>query len=358
VRRRTAATAGSLPPVTPRPLVLTVNAARGALIGAAEVVPGVSGGTVALVVGVYERLVASAGHFLSAVRLLLRDLPRGKGTAAGRTELRHVDWSTAVPVVVGMMLTVVTLARVIEPLLEEHPERARALFLGLVLSSIVVPAAMVGKWGRRELALAASAAAAAVVLTSLPPASSSSPPMLFVYAAAALAVCALVLPGVSGSFLLLSVGVYEPTLAAVNGRDLPYLATFVAGALTGVVLFVKVLQYLLASHRKATLAVMTGLMTGSLRALWPWQTEDRSLLAPSDQVGPVIGFVLLGVVIVGTLLVLEARSLRVGTFEAARRLGQDPLTDDDPFDGTPADQEPSAGTTRAEQTARNAPGAG
>ena len=320
--------------MTPRPLgptALAVNAVRGALIGAAEVVPGVSGGTVALVVGIYERLIASAGHLVSAVRLLVADLPRGRGAAAARDELRRVEWATVLPVLVAMLVSLVTLASVIEPLLEDHPERARALFLGLVLASIAVPAAMVGRWGRRELVLAVVAAVAAVLLTGLPPASGTSPSLLLVYVSAAFAICALVLPGVSGSFLLLSIGVYEPTLTAVNERDLTYIAVFGAGALTGLALFVKVLQWLLTRRRRATLAVMTGLMVGSLRALWPWQEEDRTLLAPGEQLGPVVAFVLLGLAVVGVLLLVEARANRVGALEAARLVGEDPLTDDDPF---------------------------
>ena len=304
--------ATSLASVTRRPLTLALNATRGALIGAAEVVPGVSGGTVALVVGVYERLIASASHLLSALRLLLRDVPRGHGTVGGRAELRRVDWGTVVPVLVAMLLALLTLARVIEPLLEEQPERARALFLGLVLASIVVPARMVHRWGGREVLLAVVAAVAAVLLTGLPPGTNDDPSMLLVYCSAALAICALVLPGVSGSFLLLSIGVYEPTLSAVNDRDLGYVAVFAAGALTGLALFVKVLQWLLTHRRAATLAVMTGLMVGSLRALWPWQDEERTLLGPGGDVGPVLGFVALGLAVVGALLVVEARAIRGG----------------------------------------------
>jgi putative membrane protein len=296
--------------VTVRPLALAADAARGALIGAAEVVPGVSGGTVALVTGVYERLIASASHLLSGVRLLARDLPRRRGTAAATAELRQVAWSTVVPVLVTMVLAVLTLARVIEPLLEDHPERARALFLGLVLASVVVPARMVGGWGRREVVLAVVAAVAAVLLTGLPPGSSDEPSPVLVFCSAALAICALVLPGVSGSFLLLSIGVYEPTIAALNDRDLGYVAVFCAGALTGLVLFVKVLQWLLRERRRATLAVMTGLMVGSLRALWPWQDEDRALLGPSGDVLPIIGFALLGIALVAALLAVEASALR------------------------------------------------
>jgi putative membrane protein len=298
--------------VTLRPAAVVLNATRGALIGAAEVVPGVSGGTVALVVGVYERLIGSAGHLLTALRVLVSDVPRGRGTAAGRAELRQVDWGTVLPVLVAMFAALLTLARVIEPLLEEQPERARALFLGLVLASIVVPARMVHRWGGREVLLAVVAAVAAVLLTGLPPGTNDDPSMLLVYCSAALAICALVLPGVSGSFLLLSIGVYEPTLSAVNDRDLGYVAVFAAGALTGLALFVKVLQWLLTHRRAATLAVMTGLMVGSLRALWPWQDEERTLLGPGGDVGPVFGFVTLGLAVVGALLVVEARAIRGG----------------------------------------------
>jgi putative membrane protein len=296
--------------VTSRVLALAADATRGALIGAAEVVPGVSGGTVALVVGVYERLIASASHLLSGARLLARDVPRGRGTAAAGAELRRVEWGTVVPVLIAMLLAVVTLARVLEPLLEDHPERARALFLGLVLASVVVPARMVGGWGRREVLLAVVAAVAAVLLTGLPPGTNDEPSPLLVFCSAALAICALVLPGVSGSFLLLSIGVYEPTIAAVNDRDLGYVAVFCAGALTGLVLFVKVLQWLLSERRRATLAVMTGLMVGSLRALWPWQDDDRGLLGPGGDVAPVAGFALLGIALVAGLLLVEARALR------------------------------------------------
>jgi putative membrane protein len=298
--------------VTLRPAAVVLNATRGALIGAAEVVPGVSGGTVALVVGVYERLIGSAGHLLTALRVLVSDVPRGRGTASGRAELRQVDWGTVLPVLVAMFAALLTLARVIEPLLEEQPERARALFLGLVLASIVVPARMVHRWGGREVLLAVVAAVAAVLLTGLPPGTNDDPSMLLVYCSAALAICALVLPGVSGSFLLLSIGVYEPTLSAVNDRDLGYVAVFAAGALTGLALFVKVLQWLLTHRRAATLAVMTGLMVGSLRALWPWQDEERTLLGPGGDVGPVLGFVALGLAVVGALLVVEARAIRGG----------------------------------------------
>lgn len=179
-----------------------------------------------------------------------------------------------------------------------------ALVVG-ILAPLVVPFRMVGRWTAREALLAVAAAAAAVVLTGLPPGSVVEPPLPVVSMAAAVAVCALVLPRMSGSFLLLTVGLYAPTLAAVNDRDVAYLGAFALGALVGLGAFVKLLQYLLTEHRDTTLAVMTGLMAGSLRALCPWQDDDRTLLAPGPDLWPVLGLVALGIVTVLVLLRVE-----------------------------------------------------
>lgn len=278
---------------------------RGALIGAAEVVPGVSGGTIALVVGVYEALIRSAGHLVRAVVDRVRRVP----TDVVRGHLRQVRWGVVVPVLVGMAVAVVLGARLLEPLLEEHPVQARALFAGLILASLVVPARMVGgRWTPSEVVVGVVAAAAAVLLTGIPPASEQDPALPVVALAAAFAVCALVLPGVSGSFLLLTVGLYEPTLAAVNDRDLAYLGVFALGAVLGLGLFVSGLQWLLEHRHRVTLVVMTGLMAGSLRALWPWQDDDRGLLAPGEGVPGAVGLVALGAAVVLVLLVVERRA--------------------------------------------------
>ena len=256
-------------------------------MGAAEVVPGVSGGTVALVLGVYGRLIDGAGHVVTALRLSLI----GRRERA-REELRQVHWPTVVPVVAGMAVAVLVAARFLEPVVDGHPTGARAVFFGLVLASIVVPARMVGSWAPRHVAATVLAAGAAFLLTGLPPGGGADPPLLLVVPAAAVAVCALVLPGVSGSFLLLTLGLYAPTLAAVNDRDLAYLGAFALGAAVGLGLFVRGLQAALRRHHASTLALMTGLMAGSLRALWPWQDEDRTLLAPDDGVVLVVALAL------------------------------------------------------------------
>jgi putative membrane protein len=283
---------------------------RGAAIGVAEAVPGVSGGTIALVTGVYERLIASAGHLISAVRYAVSDVPRGQGWARSGEQFRQVHWGVIIPLALGMLPGLLLAARLLEPMLEEYPEQTRGLFFGLVLASVLVPVSMIGKpWRARDVFAVVAAGVAAFVLTGLPSATIDPNPLV-VLLAASVAVCALVLPGVSGSFLLLTVGLYEPTIEAVNNRDFGYLGIFAAGMVIGLTLFVKLLQYLLEHHRRVTLAVMTGVIVGSLRALWPWQTDDRGLLAPGGNALSVFLLFLLGVAVVTAMVIVERRRLR------------------------------------------------
>lgn len=279
-----------------------IDLVRGALIGLAEVVPGVSGGTIALIVGIYETLIGSAASAVRAVLALLR----GRVDEA-RTHLGDVRWRVVLPAGIGMVVAVVVGAAVLEPLIEQYPVQTRAVFFGLVVVGISVPARMVGRWDVRALLLAAFAAAAAFVLTGLPPGTIADPSTWQIVLSAALAVCALTLPGVSGSFLLLSIGMYEPTIAAVNDRDLGYLLAFATGAAIGLASFVMLLQWLLSTRPRVTLVVLTGLMAGSLRALWPWQDEDRTLLAPDNDLLQAILLGLAGAAVVVGLLWVERR---------------------------------------------------
>lgn len=299
-----------------------LNVVRGFLIGMAELVPGVSGGTVALVTGVYDALIDSASHVLAAVRALVLGPDRMRGT---RAELARTNWLLIGPVLLGMATAVLTMAGVMGSFVADHPEHARGLFLGLVAASVVVPLTMLpprfthdARRRAREVAYVLGAALLAFWLTGLSSgATFDSPPYWAVFLAAAVAVCALVVPGVSGSFFLLAVGLYQPTMTAVDERDLGYMAVFAAGAVVGLASFVKVLHYLLRHRRRVTLLVMAGLMIGSLRALWPWQGEGAvvdgehkgagELLAPYDPwLGPTL-LVLLGAAVVLVLVAVEHR---------------------------------------------------
>lgn len=312
----------------PRPTVpgVVLNAVRGGLVGLAELVPGVSGGTVALVLGIYERVLLSANRLVDGLRLgvpaLLRrsgDDPAatgpGSARARARARLRSVDWWLVVPMVVGMAVMVVTMAGVMESFVSDHTFAARSLFLGMVAASVAVPLLMVDRDDLRSRApvavpLTLVAAVATFVATGFSAADKPDPNPVLVFVAAAVAVCALVLPGVSGSFLLYALGLYGTTLGAVHARDLGYIAVFGLGAVTGLVLFVRLMERLLTHARTLTLVTMAGLMLGSLRALWPWQSDDATLHAPGDGVPTAVGLVVLGAAVVTVTVVAERRYSR------------------------------------------------
>ena len=294
------------------------NAVRGFLIGMAELVPGVSGGTVALVTGVYDELVESAANAVGALGRVARGPDRA---AAARQGVRDVRLRLLVPLLLGMVAAVLSVAGTMEAFVAEHPEAARGLFLGLVVVSIVVPVRMArsegGSFSWREGALVLGAAVLAFALVGLAGgAVVEDPPLPLVAAVAAVAVCALVVPGVSGSFLLLAVGLYSATLTAVDERDLAYVAAFGLGAVVGLATFVRLLQWLLEHHRRATLLTMAGLMAGSLRALWPWQDGSGAeagtgaLVAPYDPVGLPLLLAALGAAVVAVVVVVQARQER------------------------------------------------
>ena len=277
-----------------------VNALKGFLIGVAEVIPGVSGGTIALVVGIYERVLDQAALVAQAFAVVISS---PKTTLRG---LSRLDFKFLLPVLSGMVLAIVLGAAVLEPMIAAEPEITLGLFAGLITASLVVPFRMVSRWSLPLIGAGFLGAVFAFGLTSLPRTGSQDPALWVVFIAAALAVCALVLPGVSGSFFLLAIGLYQPTIAAVNDRDFLYLGVFALGALIGLFSFSVFMQHLLLRHRDLTLAVMTGLMLGSLRALWPWQTDSGGLMAPDEVVAP-IGAFFVGLFVVGALIVWQAR---------------------------------------------------
>lgn len=251
-------------------------------MGLVELIPGVSGGTMALVLGIYDRLINSANHVVKAGTSIVRK----KGTTTAREHLKEVDWALVLPLVAGMGLALFTLAGPLHYFVETEPVIARALFLGMVLASLLVPISMVRQLTPRGVSPLVSSVATVLVvavgvffLLGIPAFQVESPQWWVLIISGAVAICALVLPGLSGSFVLLTVGMYEPTLEAVSSRDFGYIALFGAGAVIGLATLVRALSYLLREHRRPTLLVATGLILGSLRAIWPWQ-DGTALLAP------------------------------------------------------------------------------
>ncbi len=298
-------------PLPLRMLRTLIDFIRGALIGVVEIIPGVSGGTVALIIGVYERLIDSAGEFVRGLVHLVIDPLRGRGLQKAKQHFRQVAWPLLVPLAIGMITGLLTAAAIIAPIVENHPIQARAFFAGLILIALWVPARMVGgRWTWREWALAIPSAALAFWFTGLPTGNTSNPSLWLIALAGALAVCALAIPGMSGSFILLVMGLYEPTLAAVNDRNFGYLGVFLAGMAIGFALFVRTLQWLLRHHHRVSLAIMTGLMAGSIRALWPWQSEEGGMLAPGQDAGITALWFVIGAVVVAATLLVESWLVR------------------------------------------------
>ncbi|MDO5634559.1 MAG: DUF368 domain-containing protein [Micrococcus sp.] len=266
---------------------------RGAAIGTSEVLPGISGGTVMMIVGIYEHLIRSAGHFVGGVKSLFTD------RAAAREEFAQVRWDIVAPVVLGMVPALLIGARLIAPLVEQHPVQSFGVFFGMSAAAVLIPILLVGRdWNIKWVVLALFTATAAFFLFGMPPQQVSPNPVI-IFLAAAVAICALALPGLSGSFLLLTLGLYQPTLNAVNERDFGYIAVFGLGAIVGLGLFVRALQHLLDNYHTPTLVVVTGLMLGALRALWPWQPETvRVLLAPDVHVPETFGLMAAGAAVV------------------------------------------------------------
>ena len=283
----------------------SLNFLRGVLIGIAEVIPGVSGGTLALITGIYSRL-------LNNIDLLFKSLRNISNPKILARNLLALEWKFLLPVFIGMAIALITTASFMEGLLESNPIELRAVFAGLVAAGIYIPYKMSVKvngdnWALRDYLLALIGALAAFFLTGLPQGEVSNPGPILIFFSAAIAICALVLPGISGSFLLLTIGMYSATISALNDRDLQYLLIFALGALLGLASFVSLLKFLLSQRARPTLVLLAGLMLGSLRALWPWQGEDRELLFPYSSELIALLLFLAGAIIVAFLVKVEER---------------------------------------------------
>lgn len=281
-------------------------------MGAADIVPGVSGGTVALVTGIYERLIANVHEGASSLKQLVTGNP--KGFVA---HLKAIEWTWVIPLAAGLLVAVASLASVIEHLLDEEPQAMAGLFFGLVLGSVVVAWRLVPKVTASELAMMFVVAAALFVLLGLRTATSSdeaeivTEPLWMFFLAGSIAICAMILPGISGSFILVMLGMYPEVLGAVNERDLLVLGVFVLGCVVGLSLFSTLLNWLLERFHNLMIAAMIGLMLGSLRVLWPWPdgTDSTTLGAPETPIALPLALAAVGFVVVIAVEVLSSKFL-------------------------------------------------
>lgn len=239
---------------------------RGFAMGASDVVPGVSGGTMALILGIYEELIDS-----------IRNLTRSEFLKAvlrfrWRDALSMSNWQFLAAVGSGIVLAVFTLARGLEWILEHHPVLLWSFFFGLVLASVLIVSQRLSRFSWPLALTMTAAAAAAYWLVGLVPAQTPDT-WWFVFLSGALAICAMILPGISGAFILVLLGKYEYLLSALNNGDLLTIGLVMAGAVVGLVTFAQVIGWLFKRYHDLTIALLSGLMIGSLRKLWPWKID-------------------------------------------------------------------------------------
>lgn len=256
---------------------------RGVAMGLADVVPGVSGGTMALLLGVYPRLIAALAALTKSGTW--RALIDRRFASAWRA----VDGGFLAVLVLGIALAVVAAAGVVEAALHAYRPWVYAAFFGLVAASGVVVLRLVRARGPVQIAAFAATAIGATVLVGLAPTATTDAPW-FLALAGAIGICALVLPGISGAFLLVLLGKYETVLGAIASADVATLLPFAMGAAVGLLGFARLLARWLRHAPDTTHAVLAGFLFGSLRRVWPWQGDDAlrlTLVAPPDPVAAV-----------------------------------------------------------------------
>lgn len=241
-----------------------ILALKGMAMGAADVVPGVSGGTIAFISGIYEELLQSISNInLGLIKTLKND---------GLKEAwKQLNGSFLLALFTGIFISIISLAKVISWLLEKHPILLWSFFFGLVLASVIYVGKQIKKWNFISIILVVAATITAYIITSLPPLVSENSSSIFLFLAGAIAVCAMILPGISGSFILVLLGAYKPILAAVSNRDFFTIAIVAFGSIFGLLSFSRILKWLFANYKNYTLAALTGFIVGSLNKIWPWK---------------------------------------------------------------------------------------
>lgn len=236
---------------------------KGMLMGAADAVPGVSGGTVAFITGIYEELIHSIRQCdLSAVKKLFSE---GFGAFWA-----HINGNFLITLILGILISVASLARLVLYLLDHQPIPLWSFFFGLILASTWIVGRHIKRWSANRLAGFGMGVVIAFLITSLSPGSIESTPLI-VLLSGMVAICAMILPGISGSFILLLLGMYSVILTAVKEVELITLGIFLLGCVIGILSFSRLLSWAFNHFREMTLAILGGFLLGSLNKVWPWK---------------------------------------------------------------------------------------
>jgi len=284
---------------------------RGFAMGSADIVPGVSGGTIALVLGIYERFIGSVRAGSKALTLLVR-----RDVDGFRRWMAAVEWSFIIPLVAGIGVAFLTLARLIRDLLHDQPEIMSAVFMGLVAGSVVIAWRLIRAPLVRHAVIIAVAGVATFIALGLARGTSeesvgqlAEPAIWAFFIAGSIAICAMILPGVSGSFLLVVMGMYGPALQALTEVEILNLLAFGAGAVVGLALFSQLLHLALQRYHDLVMAVLIGLMAGSVRVLWPWPdgVDSTAIGAPEGDWLIAVGLAVVAFVVVVVVGVIAQR---------------------------------------------------
>jgi putative membrane protein len=245
-------------------------AAKGILMGAADAVPGVSGGTIAFMTGIYEELIFSLRQCsTSAVRVLFK--------SGIKATWQHINGGFLLALFSGIILSILTLSRVVLYLLDNHPILLWSFFFGLILAAVWSVIRHIEKWEIDVIATFLIGTVGAFFITTISPTTIETSPLI-VFLSGMIAICAMILPGISGSFILLLLGMYAPMLLAVKELQFTTLCIFAGGCIVGLLSFSHVLTWMFKHYKTMTLALLGGFMLGSLNKVWPWKQTIESVI--------------------------------------------------------------------------------
>jgi putative membrane protein len=287
---------------------------KGIAMGAADVVPGVSGGTIAFISGIYEELLNS----ISNINIQLFKTLKSDGLKAAWKQL---NGNFLAALLIGVFVSVVSLAKAIKYLLENEPVLLWSFFFGLVVASIIYIGKQVEKWNITTIGLSLLGIVFGYVITIIPSLSAQESNLFFLFIAGAIASCAMILPGISGSYILLLLGAYTTVMAAITERNFTIILVVAVGVIIGLLSFSRVLKWLFSKFKNQMLAVLMGIMFGSINKIWPWKATistytdrhgevkpllEKSILPNSYEGDPQLMYaILLSVVGFGLILLLE-----------------------------------------------------
>jgi len=276
-------------------------------MGAANVIPGVSGGTMALILGIYEELI-------NAIRSINLKFVRLVTQLNIKEALSSVSWPFLLPIGLGVLLATLSLAEVLSWLLDRYPVIVWSFFFGLIISSVITVSRVIKQWRILTIVAIVVGTITAYGLFGVIPVSTPNAPW-FIFVSGFIAICAMILPGISGAYILVLLGKYHYILKALNNKDFFTLFIIGAGALVGLISFAQILGWLLKKYHDLTMAILIGLMCGSLRKIWPWKETvttfidshgneipslQSNIIPPSFtiEVGFALLFMLIGILVI------------------------------------------------------------